>query len=343
VLAVNAIAAPRPVTTSDGQRHLVYELVLQNVSDAAQRITALEVFSSSSQIERGHRAPLASFSGEALAPMLVTVDATGNIAPGDAALVFVDLSLSPEEQLPAQLRQRLRSATGERVSATVEVVRERAIRLSPPLRGENLVDLNGCCQGAHGRAVLPTPEGGLAVAQRYAIDFLRVENGSSLAGDPSDNASYFIFGAEVLAAAPGRIVAVRDTVAENDPTLPLPEFDLDAATGNFVVEDIGDGHFALYAHLQPGSVQVRAGERVQRGQALGLVGNTGNSDEPHLHFQVMDGPVALAANGLPYVFDEFRLQGHLELRATGPSIVPTAGAERRKNRLPLELDVVAFD
>jgi hypothetical protein len=336
VLTVNAIAAPRPVTTSDGQRHLVYELVLQNVSDAAQRITALEIF------EPGRRSPLASFSGAALAPMLVTVDAIGNIAPGEAALVFVDLSFSPGERLPAQLRQRLRTEAGERVSANVEVVRERALRLSPPLRGENLVDFNGCCQGAHGRAVLPTPEGGLAVAQRYAIDFLRVENGSSLSGDPSDNASYFIFGADVLAAAPGRIVAVRDTVAENDPTVPLPEFDFDSATGNFVVEDMGDGHFALYAHLQPGSVQVRPGERVQRGQTLGLVGNTGDSDEPHLHFQVMDGPVALAANGLPYVFDDFRLQGHLELSATGPVIVPTTGADRRANRLPLDLDVLAF-
>jgi hypothetical protein len=315
----------------------VYELLLHNVSDAAQRISALELF------EPGRRAPVASFFGEALAALLVTADATGNIAPGDAALVFVDLSFSPGQRLPGQLRQRLRTAAGESVWGNVEVVRERAIRISPPLRGQNLVDFNGCCQGGHGRAVLPTPEGGLAVAQRYAIDFLRVENGSSLAGDPSDNASYFIFGADVLAAAPGRIVAVRDTVAENDPTLPLPEFDLDAATGNFVVEDIGDGHFALYAHLQPGSVQVRPGERVQRGQALGLVGNTGNSDEPHLHFQVMDGPVPLAANGLPYVLDEFRLQGHLELSASGPVIVPSAGAERRENRLPLELDVVAFD
>ena len=62
---------------------------------------------------------------------------------------------------------------------------------------------------------------------------------------------------------------------------------------------------ALYAHLQPRSLKVRSGDRVRRGQVLGLVGNSGNSVAPHLHFHVMDGPSPLDSNGLPYLIDSF--------------------------------------
>jgi murein DD-endopeptidase MepM/ murein hydrolase activator NlpD len=61
----------------------------------------------------------------------------------------------------------------------------------------------------------------------------------------------------------------------------------------------------MYAHLQPGSIKVHQGDKVRTGQVLGLVGNTGNSLVPHLHFQLMDQPSSLASNGLPYEIDNF--------------------------------------
>src|SRR5690606_19154995 len=76
--------------------------------------------------------------------------------------------------------------------------------------------------------------------------------------------------------------------------------------GNHVVLDLGDGRYALYAHLKPGSVLVHKGQHVHRGQVLGLVGTSGNSSEPHLHFHVTDGPSPLASNGVPYLLRSFR-------------------------------------
>jgi murein DD-endopeptidase MepM/ murein hydrolase activator NlpD len=337
-LAFSLVAPVRPVTTSDERVHLVYEFLVQNDGDVSQRLTQLDV------LGIGRNTPLVSFSGAALQAILISNAATSSIEPGEAAVVLFDLVFASGEPLPSRLLHRIQSqGQGPAVQPgpTVPVVHERPVRLGPPLRGENLVDVNGCCRrGEHTSALIPS-DAGVFLAQRYAIDFIRVEGISSSRGDASDNASYFIFGDDVIAAAGGRIVAVADGAPENLPG-ESPPFDPDTALGNYVVEALGDGRFALYAHMQTGSVRVRPGERVQRGQVLGLVGNTGGSSEPHLHFQVMDGASPLLSNGLPYVFEQFELQGHIDLTGAEAVVTPTPRPQRRENRLPLALDVIAF-
>ncbi len=70
--------------------------------------------------------------------------------------------------------------------------------------------------------------------------------------------------------------------------------------GNHVVLDLGNGTYAAYAHLRRGSLTVREGDRVRAGQLIARCGNSGNSSEPHLHFQLMDGPDPDTARGLPF-------------------------------------------
>jgi murein DD-endopeptidase MepM/ murein hydrolase activator NlpD len=77
--------------------------------------------------------------------------------------------------------------------------------------------------------------------------------------------------------------------------------------GNYVIEDIGHGAYAFYAHLKPGSLKVNVGASVKRGQVMASLGNTGNSSEPHLHFHVIDKPFPLAGRGIPYAFDQFSI------------------------------------
>ena len=84
---------------------------------------------------------------------------------------------------------------------------------------------------------------------------------------------------------------------------------MDAADGNAIILDLGQQRYAVYAHMQPQSIKVHQGERVKRGQTIGLVGNSGNSVAPHLHFQVSDTPESLASNGLPYEIDDFQITG----------------------------------
>ena len=119
---------------------------------------------------------------------------------------------------------------------------------------------------------------------------------------------------------------------------------LDTIGGNYVMLDLGGGRYGFYAHLQPGSLRVKPGDRVRRGQVLGLLGNSGNSDAPHLHFHVASAPFPLDAEGLPYLLDRFDRLGAVEsfekLLAEGWR--PAAAAEARREQIPLENDVVAF-
>jgi hypothetical protein len=82
---------------------------------------------------------------------------------------------------------------------------------------------------------------------------------------------------------------------------------LASVAGNHIVEDIGGGLFAVYAHIIPGTIRVKAGDRVHRGQVLGHLGNSGNSSEPHLHLQVCNAPSFLICEGVPMEFERMSL------------------------------------
>jgi murein DD-endopeptidase MepM/ murein hydrolase activator NlpD len=75
--------------------------------------------------------------------------------------------------------------------------------------------------------------------------------------------------------------------------------DLRRAQGNSVIIEHPDGIFSCLAHLCQHSLRVRVGERVQQGQVIGELGNSGFSSGPHLHLHFMDGPDMLGASGLP--------------------------------------------
>ncbi|MGO4839784.1 M23 family metallopeptidase, partial [Rhizobiaceae sp. 2RAB30] len=176
-----------------------------------------------------------------------------------------------------------------------------AIVLGPPLLGENYVAGDGCCDSIrHVRALLAI-DGRFALAQRFAIDWEQADAENRLVnGDPKVLENYTIFGKDIVAVADGTVVAARNDLPEQVPGKLPAGISLGEADGNFVVQDIG-GAYVLYAHMQPGTVTVKAGDRVKRGASLGKVGNSGNSQAPHLHLHVMDGPSPLQSNGLPYV------------------------------------------
>jgi murein DD-endopeptidase MepM/ murein hydrolase activator NlpD len=127
---------------------------------------------------------------------------------------------------------------------------------------------------------------------------------------------------------------------------------IQSAGGNCVLQDIGNGFAAFYAHFSPGSIKVARGERVRKGQVLGLLGNSGNSSGPHLHFHIVKGRLGIAANGFPYVVDSFKLKGQadskdgLQTELTKPevpvNILLPQTPGRHRNEMPADLAVVEF-
>jgi murein DD-endopeptidase MepM/ murein hydrolase activator NlpD len=134
------------------------------------------------------------------------------------------------------------------------------------------------------------------------------------------------------------VVGIKDGIIENKPVSRAVPITIETIAGNFVSLDLGNGRYAHYAHLQPGSLRVKVGDRVKPGQVLGLLGNSGNSDAPHLHFQITDGPSFLESEGVPYSLPSFVEEGE------GPDLKfkPASAPRQWRNQLPVEWMVVRF-
>jgi hypothetical protein len=122
--------------------------------------------------------------------------------------------------------------------------------------------------------------------QSKALDIFRITRwGLHKEGwRPSDPARYTTFGTPVLAPCRGEVARVVDAY----PDMTVPEMDRSYLPGNHVAIDCGD-FVGILAHLQPGSITVAEGERVEVGDTLGQMGNSGNSSEPHLHVHAQRG------------------------------------------------------
>lgn len=382
VLALLAYAAPAaasdeftPVTVApvaetatavlgtDGRYHVVYELALDNTKLAPATLDAVEVRTGRGRvIDRFEGADLLQrlrFPLPAPADDLV-------IEPFAQRDLYIDLAFRRRSAIPRTIVHTLSVRAAADPGATEPTpmrylagrlrvgVREPA-RLGPPLAGPGWVVTNGCCDSriTH-RGSLQGVNGGVFNAQRFAIDWIRIDAGGRfLDGDPADPRSYHAYGARVLAVADARVVSTLSNLPDQVPgRLPDPGSftTLESVDGNQVVLDLGDGRYVNYAHLQRGSVRVRTGQRVRRGQVIGLLGNSGNTSAPHLHLHVMDGPSPLGADGLPFVFDRFALTGRVsrEEYEAAPGIegvFPRDAApcpRQRRDQFPLDLDIVRF-
>ncbi len=357
-LAFFPLAVPDPVAGADGRLHLAYELVAMNQSDKTVTVEKIEV------VDAAGGQTLLGVEGDALDTLTRISGGPGPaFVPGGSGYVFMDVSLPAEATPPRGLTHRITMnlTGGDQAPRTstitgvpVEVNPSTAVVVAPPLRGDGWVVGEGCCDTitSHRGATLSI-DGTVHVPERFAIDFVRLDPQTRLySGDPAQNASFPYFGAEIYAVAGGTVTAVVDGLPEQVPGKLWAEATVQTAGGNHVVVDIGAGRYAFYAHLQPGSPRVKVGDAVETGQVLGLLGNTGNTDAPHLHFHVMDGPSPLQSNGLPFRFTAFEGQGRVAdpsafatpFPATAP-VVPVdraALAGPHAEQLPLNLQVVGF-
>jgi len=365
-IAVQPVSPPESVLGADGRTHLAYELLVVNPSELFVTLDKVEA------VDGGGRS-LWAVDGEQLAKLTRLYAGEGRtLPPGGSAVVFMDVSFARGETPPPTVLARVTAtrqiagrdgkpaplpasfpfpATYSFTGAGAPVTAKPAVVVEPPLKGKGWVAMNGCCDAitTHRGAVM-TVNGRLRVPERFAIDWVRLDDqGRIFTGERAKLASYRYYGTPIHAVADGVVVNLYDGADEQVPGPEARGITPDNIGGNMLVVDIGDGAYAFYAHLQRGSLKVKRGDKVKTGQVLGLLGNTGNSTAPHLHFHVMDGPSPLNANGLPYVFSRFGSQGVLAAGSddaieTGEAVKiepRLAGAHQRE--LPLNNEVVDFE
>jgi hypothetical protein len=355
-VVASVFSVPRWFLGDDDKVHVAYELFLTNALRLPATVTRLEVLDGTTGKIVG------SLSSDDLnaAMSLLSVGDTPQtkLGPSEQGAIWVELKFPNASAVPATLAHRLtvNIPPGLPIPETVtSIIPQAKVDLRPPvilgapLAGDQWVAVGSCCDGPHRRAIQPI-DGKLYLSQRFAIDFNRLDSANRFSsGDPALNTSYPTYGLPVLAVADGTVASAADAYPDQVPGK-ASGITLANADGNHVVLDIGGGRYAFYAHLKPGSVRVKRGDRVTRGQQIGEAGNSGSSDGPHLHFHVMNGPSVLASDGMPYVFADFTLTGRIPpldqaakyYEAQQPVPIDGSGKGQRHNQLPLSGAVVSF-
>lgn len=354
----SVLSTPRALPTTDGRTHIAYELHLSNVTTQTATVESIDVLDGAGQ-------SLERLDGDGVTPWIHVAGTTTpgrTLGPGQSALVWLDVVVESMEEVPTSLTHDVTFAfepgalpiitdeMTERV-ATTEVDLADPVVIGPPLKGTGWLNGNSCCAVTPHRGAVNPINGEYHAPERYAIDYVQLdENGSFLTGPVDELESYPYFGAEIVAVGDGPIVAMRFDLPEQKPGANPTGLTLDEYGGNHIVQDLGDGVYAFYAHLQPDNpLGVEMGQELKKGETVGLLGNTGNTDSPHLHFHLMDSPSPLGSNGIPFVYDAFELEGTItsedldaKIAAGGPFTIDTTDAASEKDLYPLWLTVTGY-
>ena len=339
VLAVTAINMtvpfpPIPVPSRDGI-NLAYELEISTGDGETfipERIEVLDpatgkiVYSAEGEMLAGLYHPVSD-------PLPTAAELQNGTIKLSVPRISLWLKVSPDA-VPDRLIHRLtlnRTSAGlPPITVTGDEVTVRKdldpVVIGSPMRGPGWLAIETTSPMTHHFLGQITMNGVTRVPQRYAQDWIYVDpvTGSPATGNVTIAKNYSGYGREIYSVAGGTVVDVMEGIADNEFIYSSPSFSVKTAAGNYVIVDIGNRKYACYAHMIPGSVTVKKGDAVTEGQVLGLMGNSGNSDLPHLHFQVVtDTPSFLGAEGYPHRYRSFDVLGGFnvtlaEERAPGP-------------------------
>ncbi len=353
-LNVSFLAAPAPIV-QNGSTRLFYEMLITNFAKSAFVLDAIDAKAGDTQ---------SKVSGTTLSPLMIHLGAPAakddvaarTIESGRSVMIFLMLDLgktgAPNAVVHTLQVRGDKDDAHDIVLAPLPIAKESPIVVAPPLRGTWIAgdSVNNLPDAAHRRAVI-VDSGHAWLAQRYAIDWVQIQmdNGAATTfkGAEDKNDSYFCYNQPIYSVAAGKVVDMSDGMPENVPhsgayAAPL---DFNNAAGNHIVVEIAPHRYVLYAHMRPGSVQVKLGDGVHTGQILGHVGNTGSSVEPHLHMHIDDQPSFLAGNGVPYAFAQGEASGPVEANVSSPTEIhlgPIGPEQPFKNDYPAVNALVTF-
>jgi hypothetical protein len=356
-LLVTAAEPVVPFQGSDGTFIATYELTLYNATPLTLTPTRVDVLAPSGAV-------VGSLDQSEIAAALALPgrrSGVDELTEAQTATLYLSPEFANRSDIPDHLDNRV-TVTADGLPPSGVTTAPVAVRVSdlgvpvlgPPLEpGTGYIAADSCCGSVrHRRARLPV-DSRFWLAQRFAVDWEQLDGrGRTVTGEnPANPADYTVFGKRAIAATEGTVIHVIDGLPEQVPGALPASITLQEADGNSVIIDIGGGLYMLYAHMQAGSITLAEGQRVKRGDPIGLVGNSGNSSAPHLHFHVMDGPSPVTSEGVPYVIDNFEITGQITSteafdqfeNTTQPLPVQATPADGpHRDELPLDRVIVSF-
>jgi len=335
-----ASPAPAPVPMQDGRWLLVYHLFLSSWAFTPLTLKEFQVLDAGSKavVLRYDERELSDRGGNGSRFPTVPQGRTltqgheRELAPGESAAIVVFSYFDSFDSIPPVLEHRLIFANDPRIllrresiqdsdrnfvvsCAPVQVRHEAPLVVGAPLRSGPWVCANGPApSSAHMGFVIR--DGQARLPQQFGFDFFKVDADGNVMPHPVPdeitNEMFYCYLADVIAVADGEVTALKTDVATNVPRADkavLTPITRENGAGNFIGIRIDGDHYAFYAHLEPGSIQVTLGQKVKKGDVIAAVGNTGNATGPHLHFHISDANNLNGSQGQPYVFERFELEG----------------------------------
>lgn len=304
---------------------LAYELRITNDFRLPLRLDRLELLGPA-----GDDTPLARYEGQALAALQAQATPSGAgtagiaLQPGQTTLLYLFLELPGPQAWPQVLRHRLHWSW-ERKPGSAE--RQQSVQtlaaaptgaplpaLDAPVNGGIWLAANGPDNASEHRRTVAYADGVASLPQRYAYDLVLLDAQGRLFRDKGEKSTdWFAFGQPLLLAADGVVALVQDGADDNEPvgTVPPAAMNVRNLCGNGLSLRLVSGHYLIYCHLKKGSQAVRAGQRVRRGELLGRLGNSGNSDAPHLHLHLSTQAHPMRGEGEPISFACLRRMGRV--------------------------------
>ncbi len=342
-----AVPVPPVYFRQDSAAQLVYELHITNFLQTDVSLAAVTA-------RDGNGIVLAHYDDAELRrritrPGLRNDHATPHlIGPGMRAIVNVWIAVPPASGFVRSVTH----AVELDVIRPAETIRARASggaastdfspvpELDAPLRGGPWIAIyDPLLKGGH-RTAIYTLDGRARIPGRFRHRLHRPPAGRRPAGGAAADSNGF--GADVLAVADGTVTIAVDGVPDATP----PPISLERPAAITSRSTWADGRFAFYEHLQMGSVKVKAGDTVTRGQVIARLGSSGSSSiGPHLHFHVSDASATLAAEGMPFVFRQFTQVGRfdsLTALTSGAKWLPAGSADIRRLERPDPVTVIHF-
>ncbi|HEX9512797.1 MAG TPA: M23 family metallopeptidase [Puia sp.] len=352
-LVIRAPFLSQPVII-DGRPTIYYELYVTNFGSDTIHLKKLRISDSADN------SALASFDNDELKTRMNRIGKPGKgdttiIPGGSSCIIYIELVLK-NGATPVQLIHRFQfKALGKPVNATdsiiitaVAIPKTQMLVLGPPLGNGNWAAIYEPSWRNGHRRVIYTINGHAFIPGRFAIDFIKLDSKGRLTDRDADLIKdWYGYGVDVLAVADGVIASTRDDFLETPTVSGRERVTADRATGNYISIKIADDKYAFYEHLKPGSIKVKPGQKVKRGEVIACLGFTGQSEGPHLHFHVANKNSPLGAEGMPFTFEHFTYLGrYTNIDSLGkspwfPSLGP--GDMTRLKERPLPNSVVNFN